>query len=70
MIPYESLLTMTNTTKIRKDSYIYLGYISVNYGLMIEPTLSKGYWDISNISPLLDGMSEIYNNGDAIVFYR
>ena len=66
MMPDEHKLT--NTTKIRDKSYIYLGYPNVRYGLMYGPD-KKEYWNITDISPLLDENHEIYNNGGAQVYY-
>lgn len=67
MIPDENVLT--NTTKVKDSSYIYLGYQNVRYGLMYGPML-KEYWNLIDISPLLDERSEIYNNGNAKIYYR
>ncbi len=68
MMPGERILT--NTTKVRDGSYIYLGYPNVRYGLMFDPSQSKKYWNVTDISPLLDEMSMIYSNDDAQVYYR
>ena len=66
MMPDE--YTLTNTTKIRDESYIYLGCPNVRYGLMYGPDKGE-YWNITDISPLLDESHEIYNNGGAQVYY-
>ena len=66
MMPNEHKLT--NTTKIRDKSYIYIGYPNVRYGLMYGPDKGE-YWNITDISPLLDERHEIYNNGGAQVYY-
>ncbi|MGB2726937.1 MAG: DUF2206 domain-containing protein [Halobacteriota archaeon] len=66
MMPEEYKLT--NTSKVSEGSYIFLGYPNVRYGLMYGP-LSGEYWNITDILPLLDGGSEIYNNGDAKIYY-
>jgi uncharacterized membrane protein len=60
---------LTNTTKIRDESYIYLGYPNVRYGLMYGPDIGE-YWNITDISPLLDESHKIYNNGGAQVYYH
>ena len=67
MMPDEHKLI--NTTKIRDKSYIYLGYPNVRYGLMFGPD-KGGYWNITDISPLLDESHRIYNNGGAQVYYH
>ena len=67
MMPGEYKLT--NTTKIRDKSYIYLGYPNVRYGLMYGPDKGE-YWNITDISPLLDESHEIYNNGGTHIYYR
>ena len=66
MMPHEYKLT--NTTKVQKDSYIYLGYPNVRYGLMNGPTRSIDYWNITDISPLLDEKSRIYSNGGSEIY--
>ena len=66
MMPEEYKLT--NTSKVREGSYIYLGYPNVHYGLMYGPHTGE-YWNITDISPLLDESSKVYNNGDAQVYY-
>jgi uncharacterized membrane protein len=59
---------LTNTTKVREDSYIYLGYPNVHHGMMYGPHKGE-YWNTTDISPLLDEKSLIYSNGDAQVYY-
>jgi uncharacterized membrane protein len=66
MMPDEYILT--NTTKVPDGSYIYLGYPNVRYGLMYGPD-ERQYWNITDISSLLNNSSEIYNNGYAQVHY-
>lgn len=66
MMPDEPVLT--NTTKVKEGSYIFLGYPNVRYGLMYGLPVPS-YWNITDILPLLDGGSEIYNNGDAKIYY-
>jgi uncharacterized membrane protein len=66
MMPDEPVLT--NTTKVKEGSYIFLGYPNVRYGLMYGRPVPS-YWNITDISPLLNGGSEIYNNGDVKIYY-
>ena len=66
MMPDEHKLT--NTTKVRDESYIYLGYPNVHYGLMYGPD-QREYWNITDVSALLDESHEIYSNGGAQVYY-
>ena len=68
MMPNEFVLT--NTTKVREGSYIYLGYPNVHYGLMNGPMRSMNYWNLTDISPLLDEKSRIYSNGGSSIIYR
>ena len=65
MMPNEYILT--NTTQVKESSYIYLGYPNVRYGFMYGV---QKYWNVTDISPLLGEMSEIYSNGCAQVYYR
>ena len=67
MMPNEYKLT--NTTKVREGSYIYLGYPNVHYGMMYGSHKGE-YWNTTDISPLLYKSSKIYNNGDAQIYYR
>ena len=67
MMPDEYVLT--NTTKVKESSYIYLGYPNVRYGFMYGPSGFQ-YWNVTDISPLLDESSRIYSNGGAQVYYR
>jgi len=66
MIPNEYVLT--NTTIIKKNSYIYLGYLNTCYGIIDRE--GDNYWNITDISSLLNEMSCIYSNGGAEVYYR
>ena len=71
MMPDEYVLT--NTTNVRESSYIYLGYPNVRYGFMygvMYEHIRTGYWNTTDISPLLDESSRIYSNGGAQVYYR
>lgn len=65
MMPHEYVLT--NTTKVREGSYIYLGYPNIHYGLMYGPKLRE-YWNITDISQLLDEKSLIYSNGGSKIY--
>ena len=67
MMPDEYVLT--NTTKVKESSYIYLGYPNVRYGFMYGSDWLQ-YWNITDISPLLDECGRIYSNGGAQVYYR
>ena len=66
MMPNEFVLT--NTTKVREGSYISLGYPNVHYGLMNGPTRCTNFWNLTDISPLLDEKSRIYSNGGSIIY--
>ena len=66
MMPDENVLS--NITKVQKDSYIYLGYPNVRYGLMNGPTRSINYWNLTDISPLLNERSVIYSNGGSEIY--
>ena len=66
MMPFESLLT--NTTGVGGHSYIYLGYQNIHYGLMNGPRRFKNYWNITDISQLLNEKSKIYSNGGSEIY--
>jgi len=67
MMPDERVLT--NTSDIRADFYIYLGYLNVHYGLMNGPKLFNEYWNLIDVSPLFDNMGVIYSSGGNKVLY-
>lgn len=69
MMPYQYILT--NTTIVVKDSYVYMGYANVHYGLMYGVLKKKEYWwNLADLSPSLDEINIIYSNGGAQVYYR
>ena len=69
MMPYQYILT--NTTIVIKDSYVYMGYANVRYGLVYgAPEKKECWWNITELSPSLNEMNMIYSNGGAQVYYR
>jgi uncharacterized membrane protein len=70
MMPEESMLynlSDVNYVRYVKIGYIYLGYFNTRYGLMTGPNIGQ-YWNIEDISPLLDEKSLIYSNGGSKIF--
>jgi uncharacterized membrane protein len=59
---------LTNTTKVQKDSYIYLGYINVHYSIMNGPDAYRKCWNITDLSPLLNEKNKIYINGGSVIY--
>jgi len=64
----DECLLLTNTTKISDDSYLYLGYTNLQYGIMNGPYNAQTYWNISDILPLLNQKNKIYSNGGSSVY--
>ena len=64
MMPNEYRLY--NNTNVKSD-YIYLGYPNTHYGLMYGPQLGK-YWNIQDISQLLDGKNMIYSSDGSKIY--
>ncbi len=67
------LYVLRNTTKVPEDSYIYLGYANVNYGLMFKYAPRAGervLYNITEISSLFNESGTIYSNGGAQVYHR
>ncbi|GAH56852.1 unnamed protein product [marine sediment metagenome] len=64
----DECLLLKNTTIISDDSYVYLGYLNVQYGIMSGHYQPKKYWNIIDILPLLNQKNKIYSNGGSIVY--
>lgn len=80
MIPPEQTyhLTPRATAKDIEGSYVYLGYVNVVLGYGTTRTLighpdpwvgNVEHWDISQITPLLDGSAKVYTNGASEVYW-
>ena len=66
MINEGSLLR--NNICIRDDSYVYLGYPNLRYGVMSGPNSNQEYWNIKDILILLNQKNMIYSNGGSIIY--
>ena len=67
------LYVLGNTTKVPEDSYIYLGYANVNYGLMFKYAPQAGeraWYNITEISSLFNESGRVYSNGGAQVYHQ
>lgn len=62
------------TTDIEKNAYIYLGYSNVVEGIgtgPYSPTItSSDFWNMTDISSLIDGTNKIYTNGYSEVYRK
>jgi uncharacterized membrane protein len=56
---------MTNNTLMKNDSYLYLGYSNICYGIMYGPQVGS-YWHLSDIDPIISDLSLIYSSGTKI----
>ena len=64
----ESLSVLTNMTPINRLSsanYVYLRFLNVNYGTMVD---SDGHvWNITAIAPQLSNLNRLYSNGGCVI---
>lgn len=65
----------TSTTTMQGSSYVYLQYLNVVVGLGVftEPSLGTPqiqFFNIEQISPLLEKTDKIYTNGGSEIFYN
>jgi uncharacterized membrane protein len=68
MIGRNERCILSNTTTVPANEYIYLRYFNVNYGLMVAPASIGGYYDIAEISPIIDEKNKIYTNGGSYIY--
>ena len=57
-----------NTKTIPEGAYIYLRYINLQGKMQSREVVS--FWDIQDISNLIDGCNSIYSNGESIIYRR
>jgi len=60
---------LTNKTKI-STGYIYLRYFNTKEGLMLASTHSKDWYNIGDISGILNSSNKIYTNNGSEIYYR
>ena len=62
---------LNKNTKIDKKAYIYLNYLNYVEGIMLlnAPFPQHPWYNTSEISPELDKLQKIYNNGGSVVYY-
>lgn len=70
---HEEISEISKITELTKEEYVYLRYMNVVNGLMIEklPKYRSGVWNIYNIteiSPLFEQKNKIYSNGGSIIY--
>ena len=68
MMPREFSVLSNTTTKIEKDAYIYLGHLNVVEGIGTGPKAYAKFWNMTDISPLIEERSKIYSNGCSVVY--
>jgi uncharacterized membrane protein len=56
---------LTNSTSVQNGGVIYLGTLNVVYGKIVGETYT---WNSTNLSPVFDGLSLVYNNGGSEVY--
>lgn len=59
---------MTNNTLMKNNSYLYLGYSNVYYGIMYGPRLNS-YWHLSDVDSTMSDSGLIYNSGAKIYMF-
>ena len=68
MMPREFPVLSNTTTKIEKDAYVYLGHLNVVEGIGTGPHLYRDFWNMTEISPLIEERNRIYSNGCSEVY--
>lgn len=62
---------LLKTSKVVGNSYFYLGYLNVRYGLMRSYSIHGYiYWNITDILPLLLEANKIYSNGGCEILFH
>jgi uncharacterized membrane protein len=68
MMPMGSPVLSNTTAKIEKGAYVYLGYLNVVEGIGTGPDLYRVFWNMTEISPLIEEKNKIYSNGCSEVY--
>ena len=68
MIPPCYSSQMTNTTKLRQKSYVYLRYSNIAHGIMSNYG-GGNFYDYEDITPLINKSSKIYSNEGSEIYY-
>jgi len=66
LIPRQQISSLTNTTMLEQGGFVYLGQLNVLNGVILTPT---GYFNTSEIFPLLNETNLIYSNGNSEIWY-
>ncbi len=64
----DECLLLKNTTIISGDSYLYLGYQNLKYGIMSGHYEPITYWNITDMLTLINQKNKIYSNRGSIVY--
>lgn len=67
MIPVQDTHKITNTTKMRQESYVYLGYSNIVHGIMSN--YGGDVYNYEDITPLINKSSKIYSNEGSEIYY-
>lgn len=66
-VPDERILLITNNTELESQAYIYLKYLNVQVGVV--STATGGFFNSSDIAPMLEDCNKIYSNGKSDVYF-
>ena len=74
MIEHETLIRISNTTKIQKETYTYLGYPNIVEKIALVffaiPQKRIDVYNTTEIFHYLNTTNEIYSNGGSEIYYR
>lgn len=67
LLPNDRILQITNDTTLESRTYIYLKYVNIRVGVI--STASSGFFNTSDISPILANCNKIYSNGYSDIYH-
>ncbi len=67
-LPDDRKLPITNGTIVESGAYVYLKYVNVRIGVI--STVSFGFLNTSDISPVIENCNKIYSNGCSDIFHK
>lgn len=74
MIPYENIFELSPSTKVKHNSYTYLGYLNVMKGVITSWSTvyleRTSYYDIKQIYPIVNTQNCIYSNGGSKIYFK
>lgn len=66
LLDRDTIVRLYNTTLLEHGTYIYLRYVNVRVGVVLEPLYK---FNTTDISPLLNENNKIYSNGDSEIYW-